>query len=309
MEITDISTSKIVPNPLQPRVVFDAGEMAGLVESIKQRGILQPLLVTPSDNGTYMLIAGERRLRAAREAGLAAVPVIIFPNISDRECLELSLIENIQRKDLNPLEKARAYQKLKDEFGMTTEEIGAYIGKDRTTVSNALRLLKLPPDIHNAIMEDKISERQTMAIMPLFEIENGENAKPHCFDNRASIIKAALQGASSTHLRARVTRFLAMTSKDYSDVPAMVLADKETPFVNRSKWDVMAQCKQLPPWGLVIRAARQTCDNCEIRPTASEKMCANCPAVTLLSTLTEMARQDTLSFPKVYETRNGQAIK
>jgi ParB/RepB/Spo0J family partition protein len=299
MKILDIPIDEIIPNPHQLRTEFDAGEMASLVESIKKYGILQPLMVTPGDDGIYVLIAGERRLRAARDAGLEEVPAAIIPDASDREQLELALIENIQRIDLNPLEKAQAYKKLKDEFGMTTEEIGKYVGKDHSTIANTLRLLKLPAEIHKAILENKINERQMMAILPLFEIEDEEHTKSYCWDSREAIIKAALNGTTSVKLRRRANRFLRMTQKDYGDIPAVVLADNKAPFVNRSTWYMLEQCEKIPPWDWIVDAARQTCSSCDLYRIASEKMCNKCPAAELLSNLTKkIIRMEKMRVPK-----------
>lgn len=144
------------PNPHQPRENFSHSAMDELVASVKTHGVLQPLLVTEAAAGLFELVAGERRLRAATMAGLPTVPVLI-KSAKDVEKLELALIENIQRQDLNPLEEARAYDRLVHDFGMTQEEVARRVGKSRPVVANLLRLLALPEAVQHAIRDGKIS--------------------------------------------------------------------------------------------------------------------------------------------------------
>lgn len=154
--ILHVPVGDIVPNPHQPRREFHADELEELISSVKEYGILQPLTVTERANGTYELIAGERRLRSAKEAGLKTVPVILR-GATELEKLELALIENIQRSDLSPIEEAHSYAKLSDEFGLTQEEIAQKVGKSRPVVANTLRLLNLPSDMQLALSDGKIS--------------------------------------------------------------------------------------------------------------------------------------------------------
>lgn len=154
---TEIVVEKIVENPHQPRTYFAPSDLEDLVGSIKEHGILQPLLVTQKDDGTYELIAGERRLRSARLLGLKTVPAVVRSNISDQQKLELALIENIQRADLNAVEEAQAYQSLIELFSLTQDEVAKRIGKSRSYVANTVRLLDLEPEIQQALMEGKIS--------------------------------------------------------------------------------------------------------------------------------------------------------
>ena len=153
----------ISPNPYQPRRDFPENEMAELADSVRVQGILQPLLVRESPKG-YELIAGERRLRAAKMAGLFKVPVII-KNIEDTELLELSIIENVQRLNLNPMEEAEAYQRLMTEFHMTQEKVSARVGKSRSAVANFLRLNNLPDDIKASIKDGLISMGHARALL------------------------------------------------------------------------------------------------------------------------------------------------
>ncbi|MDI6756081.1 MAG: ParB/RepB/Spo0J family partition protein [Thermodesulfobacteriota bacterium] len=156
---------EIQPNPFQPRKVFNDEQLQGLISSIKEKGILQPLIVRRKGNG-YELIAGERRWRAAQKAGMKEVPVVI-KDVPEEEILELSLIENIQRENLNPIEEAEAFKRLMDQFHLTQEEISRKVAKDRTTITNAIRLLKLPQDIKQSLANGTISMGHARAFLSL----------------------------------------------------------------------------------------------------------------------------------------------
>ncbi|MGD0751296.1 MAG: ParB/RepB/Spo0J family partition protein [Anaerolineales bacterium] len=157
----------VLPNPRQPRSMMHPEELQDLTASIREHGVLQPLIVTPGDQqGRYILIAGERRLQAARLAGLAAVPVLVRP-ATDQQRLELAIIENVQRSDLSALEQAEAYRQLAEDFELSHEEIAARVGKSRVAVTNTLRLLKLPDPVKNALIEGRISEGHARALLAL----------------------------------------------------------------------------------------------------------------------------------------------
>jgi ParB family chromosome partitioning protein len=162
-----IPVDQISPNPRQPRISFDQNEIDELAASIEAHGVIQPLIVTQSmQPGEYQLIAGQRRWMAARQAGLNTVPAIVRP-VSDQERLELALIENIQRADLNPLESAEAYRQLAEDFSLSHEEIAARVGKNRVTVTNTLRLLKLPSDVKKCLLDNQISEGHARVLLSL----------------------------------------------------------------------------------------------------------------------------------------------
>lgn len=163
--ILKVNPSRIAINPQQPRTYFSDNALNDLAESIKQHGIISPLIVTKKDDG-YELIAGERRLRSAKLIGLKEVPVIVREE-KDQKKLEIALIENLQREDLNPLESARAYQRLIDEFSITQEEAARKLGKARSSVANALRLLSLPLEIQEALATGKISEAHAKYLLGL----------------------------------------------------------------------------------------------------------------------------------------------
>ena len=155
-QIFDVPLDKIKANPQQPRNNFDSAPMEELVESIKEHGIIQPLIAT-KDGDTYELIAGERRLRASKLAGLATVPVVVR-QAGEQAKLEMALIENIQRQDLNPIELAHAYRRLVDEFSLGQDAVAKRVGKSRSTVTNILRMLNLPDEIQTALIGGKITE-------------------------------------------------------------------------------------------------------------------------------------------------------
>ncbi|MFC1721417.1 ParB/RepB/Spo0J family partition protein [Patescibacteria group bacterium] len=164
-EVSFISVDEVTPNPHQPRHHFDKAELKGLAESIKKHGVLQPLVVTKIDSG-YELIAGERRVKAAQLAGLKEIPAII-KKATEQDKLELAIVENIQRHDLNPMEAARAYQKLVDEFKLTQEGVAMRVGKSRESVANTLRLLDLPKEIQEALSQGKITVGHAKELLSL----------------------------------------------------------------------------------------------------------------------------------------------
>jgi ParB family transcriptional regulator, chromosome partitioning protein len=161
-----LPVASLRPNRFQPRSLFDDEAIAELAESIRVQGVLQPLVVTREGEG-WTIIAGERRWRAARRAGLEEVPVVVREVADARELLELALIENLQRSDLNPLEEAEAYAALQEKFGLSQEEVAARVGKARTTVTNSLRLLRLPEEVRELLREGKLTAGQARPLLAL----------------------------------------------------------------------------------------------------------------------------------------------
>lgn len=165
--IVAAEVSRVRPNPYQPRLDFDPQALDELKRSILEKGVIQPITVRRVANGNYELISGERRVRASQEAGLKTIPAYIIRVSSDEEMLELALVENLQREHLNPIEIAVSYQRLIDECRLTQEEVAQKIGKDRTTVTNFLRLLKLPEKIKNSVRKEEISMGHARALITL----------------------------------------------------------------------------------------------------------------------------------------------
>ncbi len=164
--VVTLRVAEIEPNKDQPRKDFDESALADLADSIRAHGVLQPLLVRPMPTGEYQLVAGERRWRASRMAGLTEVPVVIR-EMSDNEVMELALIENLQREDLNPLEEAMGYEALMETHGMTQDQVAQVIGKSRPAVANALRLLRLPEETADLVRQGKLSAGHARALLAL----------------------------------------------------------------------------------------------------------------------------------------------
>lgn len=168
LEVVDIPLTQIFLNPEQPRKIFREEELLQLAGSIQDYGVLQPILVKPGGEGTYSVVAGERRYRAACQAGLLTIPAIIR-RMEEEEAALIALVENVQRENLGYLEEARAYKKLMDDFGLTQSEIAQKVGKQQSTISNKIRILALPEDIQNLLMEHRLTERHARALLRLSE--------------------------------------------------------------------------------------------------------------------------------------------
>jgi len=162
--LMELALDQIAPNPYQPRKTFNEASIEELARSVRQHGIVQPLVVTRAGD-RYKLIAGERRYRAAQKAGLTTVPVVVKEMMGEGDALQIALIENIQREDLNPIEEALAYHQLHEEFGLTQEEISKQVGKERSTVANFLRLLKLPDTVKKLLASGQLSMGHARALL------------------------------------------------------------------------------------------------------------------------------------------------
>lgn len=172
--ISLVRISEVEPNPLQPRKSFDNEQLQALAESIAQHGIIQPIVVRPK-NGMYMIVTGERRWRAARIAGLSKVPVIII-EADDRKSAEIALVENIQRKDLNPVEEARAYADLIEEYSYTQEDIARKVGRSRSSIANSIRLLALPDSILGKLSSGELAEGHAKVLLSIRDKDSREQA-------------------------------------------------------------------------------------------------------------------------------------
>jgi ParB family chromosome partitioning protein len=192
-----LALTAVAANPYQPRTAFDEAEIADLCDSIRTHGFLQPLLVRRVDGG-YQLIAGERRLRAAQMAGWERVPVQIR-EVADRQMAELAIVENVQRKDLNPIEKAASFRRYMDEYGCTQEELAGRVSIDRSTISNLMRLLELPDEVKQMVVRGELTAGHARALLPLGEDhEQIEFARRIC---QESMSVRATEQAVSEHIR------------------------------------------------------------------------------------------------------------
>src|SRR5438105_501413 len=205
-EIEEVSLSLVSPNPFQPRRTFDEAELEELASSVKTKGVLQPILVRRLGDGGYELIAGERRWRAAKLAGLKRIPAIIRP-ATDGEAMEMALIENLQRKDLNPMEAARAYQRLMKEFGLTQEAVSRTLGKERSSVANAIRLLGLQLDVQAWVETDQLSTGHAKVLLavsdPDHQIRLGRRAVTEKLSVRdlERLVRPAQRTSRTNHAR------------------------------------------------------------------------------------------------------------
>ena len=207
-----VKLTDIEPNRDQPRKVFDESALNELAESIAQHGVLQPLLVRPMLDGSYQLVAGERRWRASRIAGLTEVPVVIR-DLTDVQVAELALVENLQREDLNPIEEAFGYKELSDKFGYTQEEVSNIVGKSRSAVANALRLLNLPDEVQSFVNSGELSAGHARAILTATDV-----------DYQVELAKLVVKEDLSVRTTERLAR------KSVSDVKTGKRAKKRNPY-------------------------------------------------------------------------------
>lgn len=197
-----ISPDKIAPNPYQPRKSFDPEPLKELADSIKSRGMLQPILVR-KDGAGYVLVAGERRFRAARMAELTELPAILMEDLDDADMLQIALIENIQRENLNPLETAEAYQSLIEQCGLTQMQLAERVGKNRSSVTNTLRLLTLPTNIKSMVAEGKLSEGHARAILSVTDPTMRDRIAARIISENVSVRQA--EGMAKQARRRRLT--------------------------------------------------------------------------------------------------------
>ena len=200
----EVETDRLVPGRFQPRQDFAADALESLAASIREQGIVQPIVVVPRGD-KFEIVAGERRWRAAAKAGLTRVPVVIRERRSDKELLELSLVENLQREDLNPLEAAAAYARLKEEFHLTQEDVARRVGKDRATVANALRLLKLPSSVREKIRDGSLSGGHARALAGLTSADDQERLADEIL-RRALSVRQTEKRVASFSAEGKVTR-------------------------------------------------------------------------------------------------------
>ena len=185
-EIVQLYLEDIIPNRYQPRVVFDEKALKELAISIKEHGVIEPIIVRPVKNGKYEIIAGERRCKASALAGKTKIPAIIR-DLDDKESSKVALIENLQRKNLNPIEEARTYQKILEIDQMTQEELAKTMGKSQSAVANKIRLLTLPEEIQDALLKEKISERHARSLLTVPNIQEQKDLLKKVIDNKMSV--------------------------------------------------------------------------------------------------------------------------
>lgn len=230
-EVNEVDINAIVPNPDQPRTNFKREELEELSASIQKDGLLQPILVRPLEGGTYQIIAGERRWQASKLAGLQQVPIRV-KEASDDKALELALIENIQRSDLNPIEEAYGYRRMMERLNMTQAEVAQAMSKGRSTVANALRLLELPEEAQQLLFEEKITAGHARAILSISTKEGRERLTRKLVEEKLSVREAEalarlFSGKKNENAKPKVPmpkeyRKVARTLKDVLDTPVKV---------------------------------------------------------------------------------------
>ncbi len=231
VQVLQVPLSKIVPNPYQPRKEFESEALSELADSIRQYGVLQPLLVAPGKDGTYILIAGERRLRASIMAGLGTVPVIVS-EYTTQQIAEIALIENLQRKDLHYLEEAEGYEKLVNTFHLTQESMAIRVGKKQSTIANKLRLLRLPVSVRNKLHDSNLTERHARVLLKL---ENEET-------QRAVLQKVLKGNLNVRQTEALVEKTLKEIGKLNEKKPRIVIVNDVRIYLNSIR-DIMEKVK------------------------------------------------------------------
>lgn len=195
--LMQIPLDRISSNPYQPRKIFNEQSLDDLARSVREHGIVQPLVVSRTADNRYRLIAGERRFRAALKAGLQSVPAVIKDLQKEGDALQIALIENIQREDLNPIEEANAYHQLHDEFGLTQEEISRRVGKERSTVANFLRLLKLPETVKQRLATGQLSMGHARALLSLDSAKKQEQLADRIVKNSLNVRQTEMLASAS----------------------------------------------------------------------------------------------------------------
>ncbi len=296
--IHPVPVSLIYRNPKQPRKTFKPESLQELADSIQEHGVIQPVIVEYAlcEQGTYMLVAGERRWRAAILAGQKTIPAIIraASNHNGRERLIVGIVENVQRENMNPIEEAEAYRDLSAIYKMAPQEVARKTGKRVSWIYVCLQRLQLQPKVvqlmrSGALSADRRAVTALLSIQdPAAQIGLAERAVEHKMTiptivSYASRVNTALESKKIRKIK---------TAKS----PAMNLARERTrgDFDDESQppqWDALQQLGKVPPWGLVVSAANRTCEGCELRSMANKSVCGKCPAVDLLAQLVQCAER------------------
>lgn len=232
VQVLQVPLSRIVPNPYQPRKEFESEALSELADSIRQYGVLQPLLVAPGEGGNYILIAGERRLRASIMAGLGTVPVIVS-EYTTQQIAEIAMIENLQRKDLHYLEEAEGYETLVNTFHLTQEAMAIRVGKKQSTIANKLRLLKLPVSVREVLHESELTERHARVLLKL-ETEEAQK----------TILKKVLKDHLNVkQTEALVEKYLKEEGKENKKKPRVIIVNDVRIYLNSIR-EVMETVKR-----------------------------------------------------------------
>jgi ParB family transcriptional regulator, chromosome partitioning protein len=281
----NIPINRILPNPDQPRKVFDKGNLEALAQSIREIGVIQDITVEEGENGYFILVDGERRLRAAKLAGLKEMPASIrsHSNGSGKRLVQ-ALVANVQREDLNPIEEAQAYQRLQQEFGLTIDQIALKTGKYRKRIDDRLLLLKLDEPIQELVAKDLLSKDPRVAKSLLCISQKHARV-----ETAKRIAQHQVKVTSALRICEQVKTALETRGEIFiKDPPSISIA--KTRYRRREKlpnWNILRQLGKVPPWEVVTNAATETCNECGLRPVASKEECGACPAVELIKLMLE----------------------
>lgn len=276
----------IQPNPEQPRQIFDREKLEELAQSIREQGVIEAVTIEPRGDG-YILHGGERRVMAARMAGLTHIKAIIQEPLNGtgpQTRLERALVENVQRESMTPVEEARAYRRLRDEFGMKVSDISKKIGKAKNQITYRLAITDLEPEIQ-ALIEQGLLSHFPDAVRAMLTLPAGPTRVKFCtaLAQRKPTINIIVS-ACKRFLESRVTQELEKkTGKDFTS-PAVEIATTKFP-VKRPEWDALRQVGALPQWSAVREMATATCDACALRAVASDANCRDCPLVDCIRRL------------------------
>ena len=224
--LAEVPVEEITPNPYQPRKTFNEASIEELARSVREHGIVQPLVVTRIGDHKYRLIAGERRYRAAQRAGLSKVPVVIKERTTDSDTLQIALIENIQREDLNPIEEAHAYHQLHEEFGLTQEEISKQVGKERSTIANFLRLMKLPESVKKLLASGQLSMGHARAILAVASAKKQEQLAERVVKRNLNVRQTEVLAAEKSPKAAEPEKQKDVFTRDAEDKLTRTLRSK-----------------------------------------------------------------------------------
>lgn len=277
--MTKIAIKSIVPNPQQPRQHFDPDSIQELAESIQKHGLVQPIVVEMHEDH-YVLVSGERRVRAHQQLGLKTIEAVIRPrtNNNGRELLISAIVENVQREDMDPVETAKAYGRLRDEFGMGPEEISRTVGKAPTQIYASLNLLKAEPEIQELWATHAITH-EPRAVTAVLDVPAGAE--------RVQLMRElARRKATGKMIISACERFRALRNERGNRVTKAVATARSIASW-RPEWDALYQLGKVPPWPVLNDAVTDTCDRCALRPQASEAVCGSCAMVSLLQDLLE----------------------
>lgn len=283
--MTQIQVNSILPNPQQPRTWVNQVELRELADSMRQSGLLQPIVVEDAGAGNYILIAGQRRLAAAKLLDWREIEAQILPGMNgsgNTGRLVLALTENVQRQDMSPTDEARAYQRLR-EAGMSNAAIAHKLGVSSLRVAERIKLLQLEPEIGDMI-DAGVLPVDRRAVDALLSVPAGDMRvalAQRLSQPGAATIKAVQDAAK------RLNEAIAAQPVD-DRVPALRISRAAD--VNRQAWDVLAQANVVPPWSVVERAALKVCGDCPLRPNASQVVCRECPGAQILAEMVKAAK-------------------